>query len=618
MIKRSHSAVLIKERTNTEDFCSVMLCEIPGNLIRVHTGMLPPLGVVESCRQMGARIILTAFLNCHYLIIEGYSFLFNPLMYPGNLDLTRYSCYHSEIVFCQNIHERTFRMKQNHNRPNILFAIADDASHMSAYGHSFVKTPNFDWVAENGALFTNAFTTNPKCAPSRASILTGMHTWQLEEACGHIMCSIPVKFAVYPDVLENAGYCTGYTGKGWAPGYWEEYGRSRNPAGPCYNDCKLEAPPKTNISTTDYTANFAAFLDDKPDDKPFCFWYGGREPHRHYVPGEGLRAGKKLTDVKDLPAYWPDDDVVRSDILDYAYEIEWFDSHLGNMLDILRKRGELENTIIVATSDNGCPFPRVKGQMYENDFHLPLAITWPKLQNGGRRVDDLVSFTDFAPTFLEAAGIEAHPQMAGRSLMPQIRSPRSGMIEEDRSEVYMGRECHDPGREGDKGYPVRCLREQQYLYVWNFKPERWPAGNPETLFTNCDGSPTKDLILELKDKGNNFYYNLAFGKRPAEELYDIEKDPECINNLANDKNLTAQKERMRTKLEKMLHATKDPRIAGGGEVFEDYVTAMLNDPKISGSFFWHYYKDASWEAYADKRWKLPDHMDWERFKLDKE
>src|SRR5690554_5807780 len=115
-------------------------------------------------------------------------------------------------------------------RPNILFAIADDASHMSAYGHTFVHTPNFDRIAQEGVLFMNAFTTNPKCAPSRASILTGMHTWQLEEAGNHHGI-FPSKFNVFPDILEASGYFVGYTGKGWGPGDWQLGGCKRNPAG---------------------------------------------------------------------------------------------------------------------------------------------------------------------------------------------------------------------------------------------------------------------------------------------------------------------------------------------------------------------------------------------------
>ena len=488
-------------------------------------------------------------------------------------------------------------------RPNILFAIADDASHMSAYGYEFVDTPNFDWVASQGALFNNAFTTNPKCAPSRASICTGMHTWQLEEACCHSVITFPDKFAVFQELLEEAEYFVGFTGKGWAPGNWEET-RKYNPAGPSYNDKKLNSPENTNVSNIDYTANFEEFLAQKPDDKPFSFWYGGREPHRHYVPGEGTRNGKKFDDIKKLPSYWPDNDIVRSDLLDYAFETEWFDKHLGQMIEVLRKTGELDNTIIIATSDNGCPFPRVKGQMYEQDFRLPLAICWPAMENGGRIVDDLVSFADFAPTFLEAAGLEKHPQMAGNSLYDIITSDKSGQIDPGRTEVIMGRECHDGGREEDRGYPVRCLRTEKYLYVRNFKPDRWPAGNPETHFTNCDGSPTKDNIIELRNKGVDYYYNLAFGKRPLEELYNIQADPECLENLALKEEYLELKENMWNQLKAKLEETNDPRIFGNGDIFDEYVM-----DKFAPS-------SSSWQAYLEGRWELPGFMDWEKYKLD--
>lgn len=487
-------------------------------------------------------------------------------------------------------------------RPNILFAIADDASHMSAYGDEFVNTPNFDQIAKNGALYKNAFTTNPKCAPSRASILTGMHTWQLEEAACHLVCTFPEKFEVFPEILEDNGYFVGYTGKGWSPGHWQET-RKYNPAGPCYNDKKLDPPEKTNISNIDYTANFADFLEQKDENKPFYFWYGAREPHRHYVPGEGQRAGKKINDIENIPDYWPDNEIVRNDLLDYAYEIEWFDKHLGKMIDILEQRGELENTIIVVTSDNGCPFPRVKGQMYEQDFHLPLAISWPVCDSGGRNIDDLVSFIDFAPTFLEAAEIDIPDWIEGKSMLDLIKSKKTGQIDPQRKKVYMGRECHDAGRKDDRGYPVRCLRDKEYLYVRNFKPDRWPAGNPETHFTNCDGSPTKDNIIDLKEKGEDYYYDLAFGKRPAEELYNIVKDPECINNLAQNNDHQNLKEEMWQQLKSKLKATDDPRIFGDGEIFDEYVM---------DKFAKH---NSSWQAYLEGRWEMPEYMDWEKYKL---
>lgn len=473
------------------------------------------------------------------------------------------------------------------SRPNILFAIADDASHMSAYEHRFVHTPHFDRVANEGVLFTHAYTTNPKCAPSRASILTGMHTWSLEEAGNH-WCVFPNKFALYPDLLEEAGYSVGFTGKGWAPGDWEKNGLKRNPAGNSYSHRRLTPPEHTKISNVDYAANFMDFLSDRGEGQPFCFWYGGHEPHRPYLPGEGIRAGKRLEDV-DVPGYLPDHDIVRSDLLDYAYEIEWFDQQLGRMLEHLENIGELDNTIVVVTSDNGMAFPRVKGQMYEADFRLPLAIRWKRGCIGGRIVNDLISFIDFAPTFLEVAGLHQHPQMHGNSLLPLLKSDRSGQIDPLRKKVYLGRERHDLGSENDASYPVRCVRMDRYLYVRNFEPELWPAGNPETGFTNVDSSPTKDLIIQQHDEGEDYYYNLAFGRHPEEELYDVQADPDCLHNLAHMTEYQQLKELLWNDLQEVLVNTGDPRMHGDGDIFNRY-------EYVGGGAH-------SWKAYMDGTWR---------------
>lgn len=489
-------------------------------------------------------------------------------------------------------------------QPNILFAVMDDGSHASAYGHEFVATPNFDWVASQGALYNNAYTTNPKCAPSRASICTGMHTWQLEDACCHVVITFPGKFATYQELLADNGYHVGYTGKGWGPGHWEAT-RKWNPAGPAWNEHQLVPPEKTNIRPCDYTENFRAFMAAKKDDQPFSFWFGCFEPHRGYVPGEGRRNGKKVEDVR-LPSYWPDDPIVKEDLMDYAYEIDYFDSHLGQMLDILREQGELDNTIIVVTSDNGCPFPRVKGQMYQQDFNLPMAVCWPKLNNGGRVVDDFVSFTDFAPTFLDAAGMPLHEQFSGSSFMDLITSHESGKISSDRDFVTMGRENHDSGREGDVGYPVRCIRRDDYLYVRNFEPDRWPAGNPETLFGNCDGSPTKDLIIEMNDQGRHKYFDLCFGKRPLEELFNVAKDPECLNNLALDVSYDSLKDDLWETLEAYLHKTEDPRIKGDHDYFDRFVLDKYDKDQ------------SSWKAYKEGRFVKAPYLEWKRFELTKE
>ena len=463
-------------------------------------------------------------------------------------------------------------------KPNILFCIADDASfqHMSAYGIStgWVKTPGFDQVASEGILFSNAFTPNAKCSPSRACILTGKNPWQLEAAGNHVPF-FPEKFATWMEVLRENGYKTGYTGKGWAPGdMGKKNGVPRLLTGPNYSDIKMNAPTKA-MSPTNYAANLDAFLKEKSEDEPFCFWYGGHEPHRAYGYGTGASLGKKkTTDIDRVPAYWPDNETVRNDMLDYAYEVEYFDQHLQKMLKILKERGELENTIVVVTSDNGMPFPRTKGHVYEYDNHLPLAIMWKNgIKNPGRKVSDLISFIDFAPTFLEAAGITAKSRMVvqGKSLMPLITSAKTGRVDPKRNFVLLGKERTDVGRPHDQGYPVRGIVKDNMILSINYEPDRWPAGNPETGYLDTDGSPTKTEILNEKREGKSSkLWDLSFGKKGMEELYDIVKDPDAMTNLASDPDYSKVKAALKKLMEQELKNQKDPRMYGKGAIFDQY------------------------------------------------
>ena len=172
----------------------------------------------------------------------------------------------------------------------------------------------------------------------------------------------PPKFAVYPDLLEKSGYVVGLTGKGWGPGKFELEGRTRNPAGPSFDGHKIELPAK-GITPSDYAANFTDFLATQKSGQPFCFWIGFKEPHRAYEEGSGVRLGKKLGEVS-VPGYLPDNEVVRGDLADYAIEVEWADAQIGRVLDVLQKSGQMDDTLIVITSDHGMPYPRVKGQIY--------------------------------------------------------------------------------------------------------------------------------------------------------------------------------------------------------------------------------------------------------------
>ena len=448
-------------------------------------------------------------------------------------------------------------------RPNILFCIADDASypHMGAYGCSWVNTPGFDRVAREGLLFTRAYTPNAKCAPSRSCILTGRNSWQLEAAVNHFP-DFPAKFTTYAEVLAKNGYHVGHTAKGWAPGNpGEVNGQRRELIGPGYNQYDT-VPPTSAMSTNNYAANFADFLDARPEGEPFCFWYGSTEPHRRYEYGSSLaQGGKQLSDLDWLPPFWPEVDSVRTDILDYAYEIEYFDQHLQQMLTILEERGELDNTLVVVTSDNGMPFPRIKGQEYEYSNHLPLAMMWKNgIQRAGQTIEEMVSFIDFAPTFLELAGVapEDNPMqpITGTSLLPLFREDTTV----DRPDyVLIGKERHDVGRPNDQGYPIRGIVRGEFLYLQNYEPDRWPAGNPETGYLNTDGGATKTVILNQRRFGEETkFWELCFGKRPGEELFQISRDPACVTNLANSPEYQGIKEQMRTEMLAELERQGDP------------------------------------------------------------
>jgi len=329
-------------------------------------------------------------------------------------------------------------------------------------------------------------------------------------------------------------------------------------------DQKKQEVPTTGISKIDYPGNFETFLQQRPKDKPFCFWMGFHEPHRGYELNSGVRLGKKLADVK-VPAFLPDNDIVRGDLADYSIEVEWGDKQIGRALKLLEDTGELENTLVIVTSDHGMPFPFVKGQIHEDAFHLPLAMRWGAAIKAGRVVEDFVNVRDFAPTFMELAGLKPHEQMTGKSIANILRSEKSGWLE-NRDLMLTGKERHDIGRPNDQGYPVRGLRTREFLYVHNYHPERWPAGNPETDFPNCDPSPTKEVVKLL----GGYYFDLSFGKRQADELYDIRKDPECVNNLASDLAYTQKMEELRYQMTNMLKEEQDPRAMGNGTVFDTY------------------------------------------------
>jgi len=461
------------------------------------------------------------------------------------------------------------------NSPNILLVLSDDQSwlHTSIAGNRGIKTPAFDRIAEEGVLFENAFSACPSCTPSRTAILSGQEIWRTEEA-GLLMGAIPKELKLFTHILDDNGYHVGYTGKGWAPGKWDYLGLKKEPLIKEYNS-QLEKEIAYGIDRRDYTANFKEFLDNRPDSSPFFFWFGSTEPHREYQYGVGEKeASINISDIK-VPGFWPDDEIVRQDIADYYYEIMWYDTHLAGMIYELEQIGELENTIVIVTSDNGMPFPRAKVNLYDWGTHMPLAIKWGEKVKGGRKVTDLVSLTDLGPTILEATGLEIPKEMTGKSLLPILISDKEGIVEPKRDQVFTALERHTYCRPEGATYPCRAIRTHDYLYIRNFEPDRWPTGGPDFISSNktnhgdVDACPTKALMVE--NQGSlSFYYNLNFGKRPAEELYDVKNDPDQINNLAEVLEYERIKNELSDRLVEYLKKTKDPRIEGE-DPWQEYI-----------------------------------------------
>ncbi|MBI5822167.1 MAG: sulfatase [Verrucomicrobia bacterium] len=440
-------------------------------------------------------------------------------------------------------------------KPNILFVVADDASpHFGAYGCTWVKTPNIDRLARGGLVFDNAYTPTAKCAPSRSAILTGRNPWQLEDAANH-QSQFPVKFVAFSEALREAGICVGGHGKIWGPG------------------SALTVDGKPRLFGFEKAKHFEVFLKERPPGKPFFYWFGSHYPHRGYKKDSGIAAGKKISDIDRVPGIWPDTDVVRRDMLDYAVEVEAFDTEVGELMRALDASGEASNTLVIITSDNGMPFPRSKGHNYDISNREPMVACWPAgIARPGRRVAEFVSFIDLAPTFLDLLGVDgAKAGMApvtGRSFANLLR----GESDLSRSFVILGRERNDvlarPGTPSGLGYPVRAIREGDLFFIQNFSPDRWPCGNPELGLLDTDASPTKSLVVELGEKDR--FWQISFGKRPQVELFDLAKDPDCIRNLAGDAAYAAKAAALREKLFAELKRQDDPRMFDKGEVFDNY------------------------------------------------
>ena len=490
-------------------------------------------------------------------------------------------------------------------RPNIIFAFADDwGREASAYREAdrptisdAVQTPNFDMLAKNGVLFWDAHVSAPSCSPSRTAVLTGRHFFrngsgaQLHNPWTGKPEDDPVKkLESYHTLLADAGYHTGVTHKthvsmhlfGGKGNTYNKAGRKVNGFSQHVMKGKTEAErEKLKQQLLDETRkNMQQFLDKRKDGQPFCWYYSPTNVHRVWVWESGtVMWGIQEGDLKGkLPKFMPDNALIRQDLADYLGEVVAFDQQLGVLIDELKQRGLYENTIIVVSGDHGAPgFPRGKTNLVNYGTQVPLAFHWPEgIAKPGRIVKNPTSLVDLAPTLLEAAGLPVHEQMDGNSLLPILKDGKAeGHTDLGNEFVITGRERHKvEAREGRLPYPSRAIRTKDFLYIRNFKPERWPQFDPpmtKGLGTHgdFDGGPTKQWYAENQDDPKyKTYMEFAWGLRPAEELYDLTNDVDQMTNLAGDPKFAAVKKELADKLMDVLEAGEDPRIMGEGDAFD--------------------------------------------------
>lgn len=514
--------------------------------------------------------------------------------------------------------------------PNILFFFADDwGRYASIYAqvngpggiNDCVRTPNFDAVAKQGVLFRNAHVNAPSCTPCRSSLLSGQYFWRTGRGAilrGAVWdASIPA----YPLLLRDAGYNLGKSYKVWSPGSPADapYGGQQyafQKAGGRFNQfsenvTKLVASGVALDAAKEemyheIRQNFKDFLAAREPGKPFCFWFGPTNVHRTWIKG----SGQKLWNIDPesltgkLPPFLPDVPEVREDLADYFGEIAAWDAGIGVLLAELEESGERENTLIVISGDHGAPgFPHGKCNLYGFGTGVSLAISGPGVR-GGRVVDDFVNLTDLAPTYLEAAGLAIPEVMTGRSLWPILKSEKSGQVDPQRTWVVTGRERHvEIARADYTPYPQRSLRTAAHALIINFRPDRWPLGDPYGLdsqspptaeeITNTtrvthpdeDASPTKAWLVGQRNSPMwKSHYEWVYGKRPKYELYDLKLDPHETKNVADDPAYAAIKSSMEKQLIDELVRTGDPRMIDDGKYFE---TPPLAGPLQDEAAFWN-------------------------------
>jgi arylsulfatase A-like enzyme len=393
-------------------------------------------------------------------------------------------------------------------RPNIIVFIADDAGmDFGCYGNLSIKTPHIDRLAAQGVKFNKAFLTSPQSSPSRTSMMTGMfaHTIGTEDL--HTPLSAGIR--MMPSYFREGGY---YTGSMLKTHWGEEGDKQFNqmiPGGYLPNQGDL---------TEETYANYARFIDESKE-QPFFLWVGFADPHRPY--NREVCPQRNSPEEVLVPPYLIDGPDTRRDLADYYNEITRMDRNIGKMLSILEQKGKINNTIIVFLSDNGMPFPRAKGSLYDSGIQTPLIFVWDRVIKPGKvHENGLVCSIDLLPTLLSLAGITPPEDIYGESFHELALDPtRRG-----RDYIYAERNWHNTDEY------IRCIRSEKYKLIYNAYYEL-PHGTAADLSSSPSWYELKKWQKEGKLIGNQ--KQLFIAPRSMIELYDLENDPFELDNIAD-------------------------------------------------------------------------------------
>lgn len=430
---------------------------------------------------------------------------------------------------------------EGNKRPNLVLIIADDLAwdDLGCYGHPTIRTPHIDKLAREGMLFNNAFLTASSCSPSRASIITGKYPHQTDAEQLH--WPIPKNQITFVEKLKETGYWTGQAGK-WHMGedVRDDFHKTMEvPVG----GFQLKADGTMNtVSNESGCEDWIPVLNARDKTKPFFLWLAAVDPHRDYKEGI-LENGHSYKDVQ-VPPYFPDNDSVRKDLALYYDEIGRLDHFIGKIMDELEAQSLTENTLVLFISDNGRPFPRDKTTLYDGGIKTPWIVKWPNGIRTASQSNALVSSIDIAPTFLELAQAENHPDFQGKSFLDVMEDPKT----EIRDYVFAEDHWHD-----FEDFS-RAIRDKQFKYIRNYYNDL-----PNTPSADALRSITFRKMQEMQKNGELSVAQQAcfIQPRPKEELYDLTNDPFELRNLAGDKNHKNVLKRLRFHMDSIQQLTGD-------------------------------------------------------------